>query len=567
MATVFPSDAVAQASFVDSWRVQVSRPGAGAIAEQSGVIGPQQITVSVQIAVTLESPCEALSILVELSAGGEVWFRTQETQEVCAGNDNQLQPQELQFVRPQPTVSPGSVVLTVQERNTAEGTFRIEYPGADDLGWMALVEEGTVDWLDFQPRTGSVSTGQPQDVTVTASAQGLSPGQYTAHLIVVGEGFPSPIARILVDLTVTPGPEIELYPLEGIGITVLSGLNPDPRSFTVRNSGGGTLDWTATDNAGWMSISPATGSLGSGQSQEVTITVTSASLDPGNYLGAITVRDPEAGNSPQIMPVNLTVRQRAMIGLEPTSLAFSALQGTNPWEKYIQLTNTGGSTLFWTATDDADWLSVVPNTGTLWYLEPGGGLSTQLTVNINSTDLAPGDYSATITFTDPQAGNSPQTVSVTLTVTPRTPPTISKLAYSLRTLNDETCGNFGSRFDIWFEYTDPDGDVQVSDGWFTGEPVELKWKFLPDGFSGEATFNTEADGDGFSGTAIMDVCIAYQFEGNTAVSETFRLRDGWGLWSNSETIIIPRPEGGNTPPPGSTSSSGGKSPLLVGGGR
>jgi hypothetical protein len=672
MATVFPADAAAQASFVDTWRVQVSRPGAGTIAEQSGVIGPEQTTVSVQISVTLESPCEMLSILVELSAGGEVWFRTQEAQEVCAGSGNELQPQELQFVRPQPTVAPGTISLVVEERQTASSSFRISYDGSDNLTWLAWVQEGNAGWLHLENSSGSVTSGQPQDVTVGVNTSGLSPGGYAAHVVVTGEGFPLPIGSVLVDLTVTPGPEIELYPLEGIYMTVLSGLDPDPQSFTVRNAGGGTLDWSASDNAGWMSVSPSSGSLAAGQTQEVTVSVTSANLEPGDYLGAITVRDPEAGNSPQIMPVNLTVtphpkieldplegiditvfsglnpdprtftvtnsgggtldwsatddvgwmtvspssgslgsgqsqdvtvsvtsasletgnyqgtitvrdpeadnspqtmpvnltvRQRAMIGVEPTSLAFSALQGTNPWEQYIQLTNTGGSTLFWTATDDADWLSVVPHIGTLWYIEPGGGLSTQLTVNINSTDLAPGNYSATITFTDPQAGNSPQTVSVSLTVTPRTPPTISKLAYNLRTLNDETCGNSGSRFDIWFEYVDPDGDVQVSDGWFTGEPVELKWKFLPDGLSGEARFNTEVDGNGFSGTAIMDICIAYQFEGNTAVQETFRLRDGWGLWSNSETIIIPRPDGANTPPPASASSSGGKSPLLVGGGR
>lgn len=549
MAASFPSDALAQASFVDAWRVQVSRPGAGVIAEESGSVGPEQVSVSVQLTITLESSCEALSIRIELSAGGQVWFRSEESHEVCSGSGNNLQPQELQFVRPVPTVSPVTLPFVLEERGASTGTFKIGYNGSDALTWTAFVQEGNASWLTLQPTTGSATAGQSQDVTVGVNSAGLSPGSYTAHVIVNGDGFPIPIGIVQVTLTVTPGPRIELYPLDGLAFSVLSGLNPTPRTFTVTNSGGGTLSWSATDNTGWLSLSPSSGSLGGSQAQTVTASVASANLEPGTYQATITVRDPDAGNSPQTLPVTLVVGQRALFDIDPTSLSFTALEGTDAWEKYITLTNVGQRTLFWTATWPASWLNVEPRTGALWYMpDPGVGLSTQLTAYINSAELNPGDYQTTVTFTDPEAGNSPQTVSVNLTVVPRSPPVLSKLTWSLRVLNDTTCGNNGSRYDIYFDYFDPDGDIEVLDGYFTGTPVKLDWQFLPDGLSGSAQINTATDGDGTSGTAHLDVCIAFQFEGNTSVRETFTIRDGWGLWSNSESILIPRPEGGNSPP-------------------
>jgi hypothetical protein len=133
-------------------------------------------------------------------------------------------------------------------------------------------------------------------------------------------------------------------------------------------------------------------------------------------------------------------------------------------------------------------------------------------------------------------------------------------------LNDETCGNLGSRYDIYFDYADPDGDVTVLDGTLIGLPVRLVWQFLPDGLGGEGFINMATDGDGFSGRASLDVCIAFQIEGNTSVRETFSLRDGGGLWSNSLSITIPRPEGGNSPPPGSGQEPNGAPAILIGAG-
>ncbi|MGB9834957.1 MAG: lectin like domain-containing protein, partial [bacterium] len=61
-------------------------------------------------------------------------------------------------------------------------------------------------------------------------------------------------------------------------------------SFTVRNDGGSTLLWSASENIPWVvSLSSASGSLGVGETQSVTVTVERQGLSPGNYTGSISL--------------------------------------------------------------------------------------------------------------------------------------------------------------------------------------------------------------------------------------------------------------------------------------
>jgi hypothetical protein len=96
--------------------------------------------------------------------------------------------------------------------------------------------------------------------------------------------------------------------------------------------------------------------------------------------------------------------------ISPSSsfLSFSGTVGTNPANQTLTISNTGVGTLAWTATKTQTWLSLTPTTG-------GNGGS--ITLSINTTGLAAGTFNDTITITDPNASNSPQTVTVNLTLT------------------------------------------------------------------------------------------------------------------------------------------------------
>jgi hypothetical protein len=95
--------------------------------------------------------------------------------------------------------------------------------------------------------------------------------------------------------------------------------------------------------------------------------------------------------------------------LSPAILNFNAIQGVSPASQTFGLANSGGGTLNWTAVAGAPaWLTVTPSNGVN---------NATLTVSVSSGSLAPGTYSNSIIVTAVGVTNSPQTVTVNLTVT------------------------------------------------------------------------------------------------------------------------------------------------------
>ena len=221
----------------------------------------------------------------------------------------------------------------------------------------------------------------------------------------------------------------------------------------MTNTGGGTLAWSAVTNQPWLSLSQATGSLASGQSEDVTVRVVSTSLAAGSYSGRVTITDPAASNSPQVVAVNLTISSAPAIGVAPNTLTFSADEGSSPADQLLTVTNVGGGTLAWQAAADQTWVGLSPSTGT-----GGAGQSQTVTVSVNSSGLGPGSYAATITITDPGASNTPQTVALTLAVSAQVrQPTVAEAANGLLGPNVltpdveaflDSIGNQNGRYDV-----------------------------------------------------------------------------------------------------------------------
>jgi hypothetical protein len=103
-----------------------------------------------------------------------------------------------------------------------------------------------------------------------------------------------------------------------------------------------------------------------------------------------------------------------VLSVAPGSLAFTATQGgANPAAQTVNVTNSGGGTLNWTASDNQPWLSVSP---------AGGAAPGTVSVSTNVTGLAAGTYTGTVTITAAGASGSPKAVAVTLTVNNSPPP-------------------------------------------------------------------------------------------------------------------------------------------------
>ncbi len=122
-------------------------------------------------------------------------------------------------------------------------------------------------------------------------------------------------------------------------------------------------------------------------------------------------------NAIQVAPASGSQPIPPSLTLGGTSLNFSGTAGgSNPTAQAVTVTNAGGSTLTWTASSSATWLSISPNSGTA---------PASISVQPNLAGMAAGSYNGTVTVTAPGAGNSPQAVSVALTVSAATPPTLS----------------------------------------------------------------------------------------------------------------------------------------------
>jgi hypothetical protein len=207
-------------------------------------------------------------------------------------------------------------------------------------------------------------------------------------------------------------PAIGLSPASLTFNAPVGGPNPAFGVVTVTNAGGGTLAWSASVGAAWLSMAPASGSLTAGGSQGMNVSADVTGLAAGTYNGTVTITAAGASNSPQTVSVTLNVNATPMIGLSAASLSFNAPQGgPGPAPQTLTLTNTGSGNLNWTASDDAAWLALAPGNGTL-----SGGGSIGLQASADVTGLAAGTYNGTVTITAAGASNSPQTVSVTLNV-------------------------------------------------------------------------------------------------------------------------------------------------------
>jgi len=100
--------------------------------------------------------------------------------------------------------------------------------------------------------------------------------------------------------------------------------------------------------------------------------------------------------------------------LRPGELSFTVFEGKNPGPQSFEVVNRGDEVLNWTA-------SITSNTGGNWLsLSPASGSDNgRVAVTVNSASLAGGAYSATVSVSSPDAANSPQTLTVSLTVAPK----------------------------------------------------------------------------------------------------------------------------------------------------
>ncbi|HYM12490.1 MAG TPA: hypothetical protein VEU62_17265 [Bryobacterales bacterium] len=90
------------------------------------------------------------------------------------------------------------------------------------------------------------------------------------------------------------------------------GAAPAAQTFSVANSGGGTISYTITSDQPWLAATPGSGTVTASSPATITVTVNIASLAPGSYTGTLSVAASGVSRSPQTVAVTLTMQPMAL---------------------------------------------------------------------------------------------------------------------------------------------------------------------------------------------------------------------------------------------------------------
>ena len=258
-------------------------------------------------------------------------------------------------------------------------------------------------WLSASPTSGTT----PGTVSIAVNPAGLAPGSYNGSVTVTANGASNSPLTIPVSLTVTAAPNLTLTPSSLNFAYQVGGATPAGQSVAVASSGA-ALSYAVTSSATWLAATPASGSTPG----SLSVSVNPSGLAAGTYNGTVSVSATSAGNSPQRVSVTLTVTvappATPNLVITPGLLSFSSTSGASaPPAQNLSVTSSGAALTYTVATSGGSWLSATPATDTT---------GSNVSVTVNPAGMVSGTYRGTVTIAATGAGNTPQTVLVTMVI-------------------------------------------------------------------------------------------------------------------------------------------------------
>jgi uncharacterized protein (TIGR03437 family) len=313
---------------------------------------------------------------------------------------------------PEVTTAPASLAFLFEtggSNNVTQHSLALSTSGAPASFTAAASvnpNSANVAWLSVSPASGVTPAG----LAVSVSPGALPAGTYAGAITISVQGAAA--VTVNVTLTVSASPLLVLSPAS-LTFTYQTGAAlPAPQNITPTSTGAAlsyTAAATTTSGGSWLSV---TG--GGTTPNAAAVSVDPAGLAVGTYSGTISVTAASSGNSPQQVPVTLTVTDNALVEATPSPLIFLYQIGkTAPASQSVAVTSSTGATLNYAVADSTaaggSWLTVTP---------VSGATTGTLTVSVITAGLVAGTYTGSIvvTATNPSGvavSNSPLTIPVT----------------------------------------------------------------------------------------------------------------------------------------------------------
>jgi uncharacterized lipoprotein YmbA len=360
--------------------------------------GWDEIEVSINISNLSQSTMFALS---QSDYQGEVTISSEDA-------SNSPQTLTIQLTISSPTIELDKTSLSFEgiqgDPNPSPQTFRIRNSGVQALNYQISADQ---EWISVSPTSGS-STGEWDEIEVSINISNLSQGSYEGNVTVSAENASNSPQTLTIQLTVFSSTiELDKTSLSFEGTK--GEANPSPQTFRIRNSGPGTLNYQISTDKDWISVSPLSGSS-TGEWDEIEVSIDISNLSQGTHQGNVTVSAENASNSPQTLTIQLTVLSPT-IALDKTSLSFEGILGeANPSPQRFRIRNSGLGTLNYQISTDKGWISVSPTSGS------STGEWDEIEISIDISNLSQGTYQGIATISAENASNSPQRLTINLTV-------------------------------------------------------------------------------------------------------------------------------------------------------
>ena len=199
-------------------------------------------------------------------------------------------------------LSPASLAFTAHQgsSNPPAQTLAITNKGGGTLSWAV---SDTTPWIAPAPSAG---TGNGL-ATISVTTGSLKAGTYTGAVTLSATGASAVTVPVTFTVTPTAGTAsttVNLSPSSLNYAATQGAANPANQNISLTNTDG-TLNWTVSDDASWLTVSPASGS----GSRTLTTSVNTAGLTTGTYNGTLTVS--AAGTSSKTVAVTLIVNAPA----------------------------------------------------------------------------------------------------------------------------------------------------------------------------------------------------------------------------------------------------------------
>jgi len=186
-------------------------------------------------------------------------------------------------------VTPSTLTFTAYHGQTppAPRTFTVTNNGtpASVLSWTAVE---SADWLTLSATSGTLGYQQSASVAAAINLAGLSTGTYTHTVQVTAPGALNSPRTVLVILNYQPPIPVLNVSADSLDFGKLAPGQKKTLSFSIVNSGGGTMSGSLASDRPWISVQPTSFS---GNNVTVNVTVDAGILNKtsGQYSGSVNI--------------------------------------------------------------------------------------------------------------------------------------------------------------------------------------------------------------------------------------------------------------------------------------